>query len=206
MKVIVIDFFKGYTQFTDFGLIPSSYQDELKKNSKVWANVAANMVFKGYLKEPEALVKNWVSNLHVFGGAVEVLENSYTDTDAYKKLYDEGYNWLTDEFKKRASGFVYEKTNRNSKTPIMILSPGIRENSNKEYLMLNGVSSYSNKSEQTIRFGQPSFGITLTFGGSNNWNPRASAFTPNAFNIQEAYVFGAVKYNGEWKGVRMYIP
>ncbi len=88
----------------------------------------------------------------------------------------------------------------------MRLIPGQGENSNKEYLLLNGVSTYSYKSNHSIRFGQPSFGLTLTFGSSKKWKPRPSGFTPNAFKIEEAYVFGAVKYNGVWKGVRMYIP
>jgi hypothetical protein len=61
------------------------------------------------------------------------------------------------------------------------------------------------RQQRTVRLGQPSFGISLKFGESNNWSPRASGFTPNAFKIEEAYVFGAVKYNGVWKGVRMYI-
>jgi hypothetical protein len=202
---IGFDYFKGYTQFTDFGLTPSTYNDALKQHSNSWANMATKIVFKGLLKEPEALLKDWVSDLHVFGGTVEIFGNTYTDTDAYKELYSQGYKWLTDEFKKKTSGFVYENTNQNKTAPAMMLSPGVGTNSNKEYLMINGVSNYTNKSEKTVRLGQPSFGISLKFGESNNWSPRASGFTPNAFKIEEAYVFGAVKYNGVWKGVRMYI-
>ncbi len=202
--VIGIDHFKGYTQFTNFGLTPLTYQEGVRKYSKNFANVAAKIVFKGFHKTPESLIEDWVSDIYLFGGTVEFPWDSYTDNDLNKALYDQGYKWIVGEFKKRTAGFVYEQTMGNSKIPVMMLSPGVGGNSNKEYLLLNGVSTYHNISKKKMRFGRSSGGVT--FQGNLTSLPTPSGFTPNAFNIQEAYVFGAVKYNGEWKGIRMYIP
>ncbi|MFV0506464.1 MAG: hypothetical protein ACK5L5_07125 [Bacteroidales bacterium] len=52
-----------------------------------------------------------------------------------------------------------------------------------------------------VQFGSPSFGVTLFRKGKLLPYP----FKPYEFEIGKAYVFGSVKYNGKWTGVRMTI-
>lgn len=198
--VLGVDFFQGYTQLTDFGLENGNYINGVTSHSKNWSQMAAKMVFKGFLKSPLQYIENWVENIHIFGGAVEFLGNSYTENDIYKQLYKQAYGWLVDEFKRRTSGFVFNQT-FNKNAPAMLVSPGVGSYSNREYLLLKGINSYPNISEKKVRYGYPSFGVTWT-QNQDSWFPKP--FTPNAFIIEEAYVFGAVKYNGVWKGVRIY--
>ena len=120
-----------------------------------------------------------------------------------KTAWKEGYKLLKKEARNRTAGFVYNATNRDSKIPIAMISPGSGSLSNREYLFLNGVREYTNKKKKKILLGHRSFGLKVSFGSNSEYSPRPGGFTPNAFNIDEAYIFGAVQYNGVWKGIRM---
>lgn len=202
--VIGIDYFKGYTSF-NYGLEPTDYTGIAQKFSNDFGSATSNMVFKGFLKEPESLVRNWVSNIHIFGGSIDFMGNSYQDTDAYNALYNSGYEWLTNELKKRTSSFVYNNV-KSSDSPVMLVSPGVGKNGSKEYLYLNGVSTYINISEKGTRLGNPSAGIKLIWNSSGYAPSSYGPYLPISFHVEDAYIFGAAKYNGVWKGVRMYIP
>ncbi|QQS51027.1 MAG: hypothetical protein IPM71_15880 [Bacteroidota bacterium] len=202
--VIGIDYFKGYTSF-NYNLEPSDYTGIAKKFSNNFGSATSNMVFKGFLKEPESLVRDWVSNIHIFGGSIDFMGNTYQDTDAYNALYRSGYEWLTNELKKRTSSFVYDNV-KSSNSPVMMVSPGVGISGSKEYLYLNGVSSYLDRSEKGIRLGFPSAGLKLIWNSSGYTPSSYAPYLPISFQVEEAYIFGAVKYNGVWKGVRMYVP
>jgi hypothetical protein len=60
---------------------------------------------------------------------------------------------------------------------------------------ITGFKTYGAGSSKVIRFSQ-SAGITINLGHS------VTGYIPEKFSINEAEVFGAVKYNGQWRGIR----
>lgn len=62
----------------------------------------------------------------------------------------------------------------------------------RPYIM--GVKEYGSQKSKTVRFSQ-SFGLNYTGG-------LITPFLPDKFSIKNIDCFGAVKYNGNWKGVR----
>lgn len=62
----------------------------------------------------------------------------------------------------------------------------------RPYIM--GVKEYGSQKSKTVRFSQ-SFGLNYTSG-------LITPFLPDKFSIKNIDCFGAVKYNGNWKGVR----
>lgn len=64
-------------------------------------------------------------------------------------------------------------------------------NKAKPYIM--GVKEYGPQKSKTVRFCQ-SFGV--------NFKGIITPFIPDRFKISYVDCFGAVKYNGQWKGIR----
>lgn len=62
----------------------------------------------------------------------------------------------------------------------------------RPYIM--GVCEYGPQKDKTVRFNQ-SFGINFIGG-------LITPFLPDQFSIENIDCFGAVKYNGQWKGIR----
>ncbi len=84
------------------------------------------------------------------------------------------------------------------------MTPNYVNGGNREYLLLSGVHNYGCKQRVHMQLGHISAGISLKLTPRGNISSRGG-FTPNKFNIDEAYIFGSVKHNGRWQGIRMYI-
>ncbi len=201
---IGIDAFQGHTAFDHFGLM-NNYLDIAGQYQQDFVGAATNMVFRGLVNEPADLVKDFIPQIHLFSSTIEIWDQEITDNTILLRLWNEGYGWAKGRFR-AMTGWVVNQLAGGASTPRMMLTPGIGNEANKEYMFLYGVNHYLSKKSQHMRLGKISIGLTLSFGGSTNWTPRPSGFTPNAFKIDRAYIFGAVKYNGVWKGVRMYLP
>lgn len=62
---------------------------------------------------------------------------------------------------------------------------------------------FSGSGQEDLNSTHHSFGFSLGSKEGGKW--KLVGFTPNKFNIDEAFIFGAVKHNGQWQGIRMYI-
>ena len=201
------DYFKGYTKYD----IPNlcDYYSDVNSNRNQIADNIISAAFMGYFNEPKDFVRGWVSNINIFEGRISVLGMEYKTKDAILSAFDLGYKELINFTKTAAKNGLNDQFNIRpfrKDEPIMLVTPGISENSNREYLFLSGVSKYTNCEYSSSYFGRSSSGGVSTTFGTNSFVPESyGGITPNKFVVEEAYMFGAVKYNGVWKGIRMYI-
>lgn len=135
-----------------------------------------NMAFHGLVSEPKDALEDWASEIYLFGGTIDLLGNPFTNA-----LWDEGYKYLKDQVTRKTSNFVYSLAENSKKTPVVILTPGIDVISNREYVLMSGVNSYSNKKEKKILLGHRSFGVKISFNSSSSYSPKPSGFTPRPF-------------------------
>jgi hypothetical protein len=211
--VVGVDFFQGYTEMTTFGL-DKYYQDnydQIKDYSKKWSNQFVKMVYAGVLKEPTNIAKGWVSDkIDIFDATakIKILGNSYNLSEYEKKAIEEAFDKARDEgikqLKKKTYDFVYEQLGGDVNKPKAMFIPGGANKSNREYLILEGLNSYSNKHQVNTNFGSPSFGLKLSWSEGSGWS-MPGGFTPNKFVVEKAYVFGAVYDYGKWTGIRLYL-
>jgi len=112
-------------------------------------------------------------------------------------------DYVRDALKGNTNKFIKKQINNASSTPIAVFMPDYKGGGYRQYLILKGLQTYYNKSEVDIQLALPSFGFSLGSKEGGKW--KLVGFTPNKFNIDEAFIFGAVKHNGQWQGIRMYI-
>lgn len=108
------------------------------------------------------------------------------------------------EIKNKTSGFIFSKIGNSTSKPVVLMTPNYVKGGNREYMLMSGIYEYNNVSKVHLKLGFSSGGIKLNIN-SNGGVSNISSFTPNKFNIDEAYIFGSVKHNGKWQGIRMYI-
>lgn len=211
--VVGIDHFKGYTEMTTFGLDKyyNDNYDEIADHSKKWSNQFVKMVYAGFLKDASNVAKGWVSsriNMFDATSTIEILGNTYNLSYYERKAFEEAFDKARDEgikqLKKKSYSFVYNQLGGDVNKPKVLFVPGGGGYSNREYLVLEGVSPYTNKDEVKTNFGAPSFGLKLGWSSGSGWG-MPSGFTPNKFVVEEAYVFGSVYYGGKWTGIRLYL-
>ncbi len=62
---------------------------------------------------------------------------------------------------------------------------------------VTGIQSYGARESKTVRFSQAG-GFSISVGGA------PVGYLPETFTIENTRIFGAVKFNGVWKGIRFY--
>jgi len=204
--VVGIEYFKGYTDYENFGLDPIPFQAQSNMVYKQFSDATAKMIYYGVLSEPSDKFAGWASHkaVNVFRGNLEFSDRvEQYGSERIREVVNSGFDWLESEFKNRASDFINKKIDdsRNSRTS-MLLVQFDNVFRNREYLLLSGISNYNYCSERTVRLGKSSGGFSSKVNSNGGWS--ASPYTPNAFTIEDACIFGAVKFNGVWKGVRIY--
>lgn len=206
--VVGVDYFKGYTEYTTFG-IDKYYNDLPKDYSQDYGTFVAQLAFKGFFKTPIEIATNWTSEINWFNGNIQ-LKNPFGKDFNYdlSKIEEEAFKGIIDFASSKMKSWTKAGIRPNQGYPVALFAPDAsgsskQSSSNRDYLLLQGVKKYTNKSDVSVRFGMPSGGLSLGGSSFNSLSP--SGFTPNAFHVQKAFVFGAVKYNGKWIGIRQYI-
>lgn len=165
---------------------------------------AIKMCYEGLVKTPADIAKNLVTDLNIFKGVVfDLRSNSINNKVIIDKGFEAGMDYVRDALKGNTNKFIKKQINNASSTPIAVFMPDYKGGGYRQYLILKGLQTYYNKSEVDIQLALPSFGFSLGSKEGGKW--KLVGFTPNKFNIDEAFIFGAVKHNGQWQGIRMYI-
>ena len=202
--VIGIDYFQGYTEFS----IPGIGYDFQRNMQKTWSdrvgNFTINMVYNGLFQAPTEKVRGWATNLYIFSGSVGVGNFQYTDNKLLEEGFNAGISAFKDYLKSKTAGFIYSKIGDITNKPVAILTPNYVNGGNREYLLLSGIHKYTNESEAHLQLGFSSGGLKVNLN-SNGGVSNISSYNPLKFNIDEAFVFGAVKHNGAWQGIRLFI-
>ena len=195
--VVGFDYFLGHYEYEDFGL-GGTPQNANKTFSETFSKSTVTLFYNGVIKAPSDFFKNWVTNLHFLNYNISVpIAGNLNTKDLIGDAYVEGMKAVKNYTTKEGSGFIY---NIIGDAPRLLVSD--LSNYNKEYVSLKGIPTYRNRSSIHINFGHSCGGAAIKSIGARL---SGKGFTPNKFYIDEAYVFGAVKYNGYWKGIRIYI-
>jgi|GEM_PF-3025530 hypothetical protein len=201
--VVGIDYFQGYTEY-ELPLAEAYVQNIPNTVVETMTDYAIKMCYEGLVKTPVDIAKNWVTDLNVFKGVVfDLGSNSINNQVIIDKGFEAGMDFMRDELKGSTNKFIKKQINKASSTPIVVFTPDYKNGGFREYMILKGVYTYYNRSEVHVQIAQPSFGFKVGSKEGGKW--KLVGFTPNKFNIDEAFIFGAVKHNGKWQGIRMYI-
>lgn len=79
--------------------------------------------------------------------------------------------------------------------PILNINP---YSENKHDYYIYGINGWTGKNHMSIKFGL-SFGLNFSNGSLSSW-------TPEKYEITHPQMFGAIKYNNQWRGVRFTEP
>ncbi len=199
---IGIDYLDAVTEYEDFGLTSSYYissSDVIATWTKKVGQGVAHLAFKGVLSSN--IVRDWADDFKGFGADVKFFGKS---VKVGKEIWNGGTDALKDALIKRTDYFVrkhigYSNTNE---APTLLVYTNPYE-LNKEYISLNGITRYKNVQEKKIKFPETSGGVAVNITFTNKTKVTPGNFTPNKFKITRGSVFGAVKYNGVWRGVRI---
>lgn len=201
--VVGIDYFQGYTQY-DLPIGEAYVENIPNAIVEKISDYSIKMSYDGLIKTPSLIAKNWVTDLNIFKGVVVGYgDKIFDNNEISEKAFEAGMDFIRDEIKGSTSKLIKKQINKVSSTPIAVFTPDYKGGGYKEYMILKGVHTYFNESKVHIQIAQPSFGFK--FGSKEGGKWKLAAFTPNKFNIDEAYIFGSVKHNGKWQGIRMYI-
>jgi hypothetical protein len=179
---IGIDFFEGYTEFTDFGLSVDENGFPINYNHhKTFSKGIASLVKKGtnYLFED---VRGWADRGWLFETKLKFNIGS-NDVNLLREAYDAGTDVIMSEVRSQVYNTV------QTAAPTRYIKRDEKLYPNRRWVTYWGVNEYKNRGHIDVTLGLPSYGIPA----------------PNKFHIKEVYIFGAAKYNGKWKGVRLYM-
>lgn len=150
-----------------------------------------NMVYAGLCKP--TFIEDWINSSNLpclFHGVItdnlrEWGINPGLNTEHLTKdAIDMGLNSL---FGKTLDGM---KSALKKGDPILNINPYAED---KHEFWIYGINGWKNTNSKSIKFGE-SYGFTYP----NVW----SGWTPEKYKILRPQMFGAIKYNGKWRGVR----
>jgi len=180
--VIGMDYFEGYTEYTNFGLSIDNNGFPINYNHhKDFANGVASLVKIGS-NELFSEVRGWVNRGWLFDTKMKFNIWGH-DINLLRKAYDAGNDAIISEVR----SLVYHAI--QSAAPTRYVKRDEKLYPNRKWVSYWGVKNYTNRSYIKISLGLPAYGFPVA---------------PNQFHITEIYVFGAAKYNGKWKGVRLH--
>jgi hypothetical protein len=180
--VIGMDYFEGYTEYTNFGLSVDNNGFPINYNHhRTFANGVAKLVKKG-TNELFSEVRGWANRGWLFDTKMEfsILGN---DINLLRKAYDAGNDAIISEVRSQ----VYN-TIQNA-APTRYVKRDEKLYPNRKWVTYWGVNNYSNRSYIKVSLGLPAYGFPVAV---------------NKFHVKEVYIFGAAKFNGQWKGVRLH--
>ena len=157
-----------------------------------WQGAVNNMVYAG-LQRP-TFVEDWVNAqiATIFPGIKQfnflkwkIEPWAWTENLTKDAIYS-GLNSLTGQI---STGVGKKLQKEDPRIAMMLGKRGELET----HLM--GIQAFGARESKTIRFSQ-SGGVSISLGG------KIVGYIPERFSITQAQVFGAVKYNGKWKGIR----
>lgn len=126
-------------------------------------------------------VRGWASKGWLFDTKME-FNISGKNINLLKEAYNSGNDAIISEVRSQ----VYETLKIAS--PTRYLKRDEKLYPNRKWVTYWGVKNFPNRSYIKVSLGLPSYGLPA----------------PNKFHVKEVYIFGAAKYNGRWKGVRLY--
>ena len=180
--VIGMDYFEGYTEYTDFGLSVDNNGFPINYNHhRTFANGVAKLVKKG-TNELFSEVRGWANRGWLFDTKMEfnILGN---DVNLLRKAYDAGNDAIISEVRSQVYNTI------QSAAPTRYVKRDEKLYPNRKWVTYWGVNKYYNRSYIKVSLGLPAFGFPVA---------------PNKFHVKEVYIFGAAKYNGKWEGVRLH--
>ena len=179
--VIGMDYFEGYTEYTDFGLSVDNNGFPINYNHhRTFANGVAKIAKKG-TNELFSEIRGWANRGWLFDTKMEfnILGN---DVNLLRKAYDAGNDAIISEVRSQVYNTI------QSAAPTRYVKRDEKLYPNRKWVTYWGVDKYYNRSYIKVSLGLPSYGIPA----------------PNKFHVKEVYIFGAAKFNGQWKGVRLH--
>lgn len=157
-----------------------------------WQGIVNNMIYAG-LQRP-TFVEDWTTDniTTIFPGVKDfnflkwkIEPWAWTNNLTKDAIYF-GLNSLTGKI----ANAVGKKLQKEDPRIAMVMS---RRGELETHIM--GIRAFGARSSKTVRFSQAA-GISITISG------KTIGYIPEKFSITQAEVFGAVKYNGKWKGIR----
>lgn len=176
------------SRFSGFGKFVSTIDGQVYK-----------FLYANYSQLP--YIKDWVKKIALFIPEVDFAGNRITNKDIVNKLYETPAKYTFD-FLKSQSKKIYDPVSKVSgqmkpKDPrlayLVFGKSDVQYSKEKPYIM--GVCEYENVSSKTVRF-------DVSFGFAYNSGSGLGPMLISTFHIENIDAFGAIYYNGKWKGVR----
>ena len=147
-------------------------------------------------------LRDWINQMVLFIPDVKIMGQNVTNQDILNELYDTPAK-LTFNFLKNQVLRVYDPKSgvekimgkKDPRMAYLVWGKTVKKYE-KDKSFITGVKEYSNIASKTVRF---------DFSIGFYWNNGLNFPIPmqiSSFNIESVDAFGAVYYNGSWKGVR----
>ncbi|WP_109829309.1 hypothetical protein [Reichenbachiella versicolor] len=174
-----------------FGWEGGNYYDVYDRYPHIAGDAIYTLSYNG-LKKID-FISGWSGYIRLFRFEV----NLKSGGRANEFLWNQGKDWVKGEIKKGTTKFVKTHTNYDADAAKMVAIQYGR----KEYFISDGIGRHRNKQEQKANF--------LTLGGgfaikkNNDGNIEMGKYRNVKAKLKSGSIFGAIKYNGKWRGVRI---
>lgn len=148
-------------------------------------------------------LKDWSKTVYAFIPKVTMAGKTFPNYSLVNTMYDAPANAVAGFLKSQTNKYIFTPTQKRiqERDPRLAYLMWGKNNIayNKIRPLFMGVVEYDRNSKNV--YFDRSFGFSLFFNGSS---VTPGFFLPSKFDIKDIDAFGAAKYNGQWKGVRMY--
>lgn len=148
-------------------------------------NVISLPVYKDFSSQ----LQSWVVE--------QFVNNTRMDKAQVDKLYNAAYNQAVGELRRTGKGLLTDLLMKTQPDPLSVVENMSWDGKTIKHILF-GEKSYGSGETKSINFNL-SFGVSIKYGSSFS----ISGYTPTKYDIKDADVYGAVKYKGQWKGIRL---
>ncbi len=198
--LVGMDYVKGRMDLT-YVPSPSGYNPSAK--AVAVANTTANIIMKNIVSIPGEYISGWASSAQWYDSGISAYGYDVTFGQGYDAAYSAGYDYCRKQLQRIIASKTTKLVSKSAAVMESVYANGVRNN-RIDYLAVGLSDIQINCKDMHVALGESSGGLSATWTTASYWPSKfPTGFTPNAFVLDEAYMFGAVKHNGVWKGIRI---
>lgn len=152
---------------------------------------------------PGEYISGWASEAQWYDSGISAYGYNVTFGQGYDAAYDAAYEFCKKQLQRTIASKTTKLVSKSAAVMESVYSNGFYE-SKVDYLAVGLGDVHTNCKDLHVALGESSGGVNVTWSTGSYWPTKfPTGFTPNEFKLDDAYIFGAVKHNGLWKGIRI---
>ena len=197
--LVGMDYVKAHMDFT---YVPT-YSYNQTAPAVAFANTSADIFMGKVLALPGEYISGWASSAQWYNSGISAYGYNVTFGQGYDAAYNAGFEFCKKQLQRTIASKTTQLVTKSAAVMESVYSNGFYE-SKVDYLAVGLGDVHTNCKDLHVALGESSGGASAQWSTGSYWPTKfPTGFTPNEFKLDDAYIFGAVKHNGLWKGIRI---